>query len=206
MTDTAGVAATRRDLGLSEGAMVVGWVGAVEWRKGVDLFIRLAKRVLELNQGTRDISFLWVGAANDPFCADAVGYDLRALGIADRVRFIGPSADPMPLLAAMDVFVHPSRSDPFPVSCLEAGALAKPVICFDVSGTRQLLSDDPELVIPYPDVDAMVHRVMQLLENAAERTRIGTGLATKVRERYLASVVAPLLLNQIEQVLAARRI
>ena len=129
-------------------------------------------------------------------------HDVGALGLGDRVRFIGPVEDPSPLLAAIDVFVCPSRSDPFPLACLEAAAHGKPVVCFDAGGMTEFLAPDERLVVPYLDVDAMAGRIVELLRSESERKLLGERLAARVRERHSVDTSAPLLLDQIEQALS----
>ena len=51
-----------------------------------------------------------------------------ALGVSDRVRFLGHRRDVPDLLAACDVFVLPSLYEGLPLSVLEAMAAGKPVV------------------------------------------------------------------------------
>jgi UDP-glucose:(heptosyl)LPS alpha-1,3-glucosyltransferase len=70
-------------------------------------------------------------------------YEARAeeLGIAQRVRFVGPAADPLPYLAMADAFVLPTLYDPFPNAALEAWAVGLPVITSDASGAAELVEE-----------------------------------------------------------------
>ena len=53
---------------------------------------------------------------------DALETLTRALGIGDRVRFLGECRDVAPVLAEHDLFVLPSRSEAFPNALIEAMA------------------------------------------------------------------------------------
>jgi glycosyltransferase involved in cell wall biosynthesis len=133
-----------------------------------------------------------------------LAYDLAAAGLSDRVRFIDARSDVRPVMALFDILVLPSRSDPFPLVCLEAAALEKPIVCFDSGGMREFLEPDEHLVVPYLDIEAMAARVVELLDSESERTRLGRRLARRVRDRHRLEVGAPKLLGQIERMLELR--
>ena len=69
--------------------------------------------------------------------------DLRRLagqlGIDFRVHFLGFQPDILPWMQAADAFVLSSRWEGLPMSLLEAGACALPVVATDVPGTREVV-------------------------------------------------------------------
>lgn len=65
----------------------------------------------------------------------------KRLGIENRVYFTGGQADPKPFYAAADVFVLPTRYDPFPNAALEAFACGLPVITSTKSGAAELIEN-----------------------------------------------------------------
>ncbi len=197
----AELVAARETLGVPAGTPIVGCVGAVEWRKGADLFVQLAQRILSRQDGGSDAVLVWVGAPNDHFWERAIAHDVAHLGLGGRVRFVGGVQDPRPLMRLMDVFVLPSRSDPFPLSCLEAAALGTPLVCFDAGGMTEFLEPRERLVVPYLDLDAMADRVVELLMAPAERRLLGEKLAQRVRERNDIALAAPALLRTIERLM-----
>ncbi len=198
----AAVDLARRELGLSPDAAVVGSVGALNWRKAPDLFIQVAKRMID-RLGDRPLQFLWLGPEPPgDGTAEQVRYDLAHAGLSDRVQLIAARADPRPVMALFDVFALTSREDPFPLACLEAAALGKPVVCFDAGGMPEFLEPSERLVIPYLDVEAMAGRIADLLDSDAERAALGRALALRVRERHTIDSAAPILLEVIRRTLA----
>ena len=103
----------------------------------------------------------------------------QELAVADRIDWLGEVGEPHPLIAGADVFTLPSREDPFPLVVLEAMALARPVVAFDVGGVREQL-EDAGVVVPAGDVKAMARAVIALLEDEAERRRLGAEAARRV--------------------------
>lgn len=60
----------------------------------------------------------------------------RALGLADRVRFVGFRRDLPSWMAACDALALPSRWEGMPYVALEAGAAGKPTVATPVDGAR----------------------------------------------------------------------
>ncbi len=75
----------------------------------------------------------------------------RRLGVADRVRSLGPATDPRPLYAAADVLVHPTWYDPCSLVCLEALAMRLPVITTPQNGVHEAMGRRGGIVIEAPD-------------------------------------------------------
>ena len=158
--------------------LVVAACGLVNDRKGADLWVRVAKAVRDERPGLA-VSFQWVGRRPSGWPCDLA----KELGVDDRIDWVGEVAEPHPLIAAADVFTLPSREDPFPLVVLEAMALARPIVAFDVGGVREQL-DDTGVVVPAEDVAAMAGAVVELLDDEAERQRLGAEAAHRVRLLY----------------------
>lgn len=182
----------RRALGIPEDALVVGAAGLTHWRKAPDLFVQVARLVLDRDEGGRPVHFVWVGGAapDDPELAP-VRYDLERAGLADRVHFVGHQAEPQPWLRTFDVLLLPAREDAFPLVCLEAASEEVPIVCFDNGGMPELVGDgDAGFVVPYPDLDAMADRVLDLLRDDDLRRRLGREAAARSTAGHDVSVGA----------------
>ncbi len=66
---------------------------------------------------------------------------VRALGLTERVRFLGYQRDPRDALAAADVAINSSRDEPLGLSVLEAEAIGRPVIAFAGGGIPEIVKD-----------------------------------------------------------------
>lgn len=186
-------------LGFDRGCLLVTACGLVHWNKGTDLFVQLARMVC---QHRGDICFAWIGRIT-PLDREQFEYDLRKFGIGDKVRFAGAMPNSADYLAASDVFVLTSREDSFPLVCLEAASLAKPILCFaDSGGMPEFVENDCGFVAPYADVRAMGERILILLGSPDCRRRMGETARRKVRERHDVAVAAPLIMEAIERTVA----
>jgi glycosyltransferase involved in cell wall biosynthesis len=184
-------AAVRAELGLAADAPLVVGCGSTDWRKAPDLFVRLAWEQRRLRPDL-PITFAWVGNTSNAYGDHLVQWEVERLGLQDVVRFVGVRADPRPWFAAADVFVLPSREDPFPLVCIEAAACGTPIVCFDNGGIPELVEPaGAGEVAPYPDVTAMAGAVARLLDDPAERAAAGARGAAFVRAELLAEHLAP---------------
>ncbi len=144
---------------LPKTSFIVGASGMVNWRKGFDVFIQLAGFIHRRYPQSK-IQFVWVGKL-DTFTKILVEEDLRKLHITQKVSFIGEVNNPAAIFNSFDLFLMPSREDPFPLVCIEAGMLGKAIICFQgATGTEEIIKNGGGKIVPYLDVHAMAVEVM----------------------------------------------
>jgi glycosyltransferase involved in cell wall biosynthesis len=186
------------ELGIPHDAGMVCASGTNRWRKSPELFLQLAacvNRKLE-----RPAFFIWVGETGDETGLYRLMYDVKKLGLEKRVLFIGEKADPSDYFAACDVFVQVSREDPFPLVCLEAALLAKPIVCFDkAGGMKEFVEEDAGFVVPYLDIEVFASKVVDLLNSPELRGRLGGRAQEKVRERHNIDISAQKILKVINR-------
>jgi glycosyltransferase involved in cell wall biosynthesis len=167
---------------------LVGSVGAGSRRKGVDLFVPVARAVANRQPG--DLAFAWVGRLDDPA---EVAADVEAARLT--VHRPGEVADPRPWLERMDVYVSTAREDPFPLATLEAMAAGVPVVSFDNGGMADLLRAHDQAVVAPLDIGAMAEAVGRALDPS----RPQAGRAEEVRAEFAVERIGPRLVEQMEQ-------
>ena len=190
--------AVRQRLGIPVPAVIVGGCGNAEWRKGVDLFLLLARQVL--NSRT-DVHFVWVGVPNAGEETRRLHYDLGRMNMADRVHLLPPGGDYLDYVACFDLFTLTSREDPYPLVILEAGLNHNPVLCFAGSGgSPDFVGTDTGCLIPYLDVSAMAEVLIRLSDDTDERARLGQVFFERAMAHDVATLV-PQLLTKLDSVL-----
>lgn len=150
----------------------VGGAGSVVLRKGYDLFIQVARWV-KVNHPELKVCFTWVGKVS-AYDQPLIEHDLEHAGLKEMVEFIGERSDPAPIYGSFDVFLLPSREDPFPLVCIEVGAMGKPIVCFEgATGTAEVLRQGGGMIVPYLDVEAMGRAVVDYARDPERRAKDG---------------------------------
>jgi glycosyltransferase involved in cell wall biosynthesis len=148
------------------------------------LFLQVARIVAERAAGA-DVHFAWVGGENgDPYSI-WLAHDVETLGLGNKVHFLGAKPDVTPYLAGADIFLLPSREDPFPLVALAALASAVPVIAYSgAGGAEEILADGAGIIVPYVDAAAMAQATADLITEPHRRRSIGQRGASKFDEQY----------------------
>ncbi|MDQ3052217.1 MAG: glycosyltransferase [Bacteroidota bacterium] len=150
----------------------VGGAGSVQIRKGFDIFIQTAFHIKK-KAPEAAILFRWVGDVPSSY-KQLIETDLKKTELNDRVIFEGASVNPHSFFKNFDVFLLSSREDPFPLVCIEAGMLGKPVICFDKgNGTAEVLKAGGGKLIPYLDTEAMADAILNYYNHPETKKKDG---------------------------------
>jgi glycosyltransferase involved in cell wall biosynthesis len=171
--------AVRRELGIPEGAFVVGSVGRLARQKRYD---RLLRTVASL---PGEVHCLIAGEGDERGPLTALAAEL---GIAGRVHLAGFRADVGDVLAALDVFVLSSDREGFANAMLEAMAAGLPVVSTDVSGAREALEPGPGepavgIVVPR-DEAALAAAIGRLAADPAGRRAMGAAAHVRAERHF----------------------
>lgn len=173
-------AALRKQLGFADKDFVVLFLGTGYGRKGLD---RLLKVVPEVMASRPDVRLVVVGfdSRQKEFEAQAA-----ALGLADKTRFLGGREDTQACYAASDLYVLPTRYDPFANSTLEAMASGLPVITTTLNGACELIDEGQSGIALYgDDIRQTLYKDM-LAWTRPERARAGGLRSREIAERHSA--------------------
>ena len=134
--------------------------------------------------------------------------EARRLGVSDRVDlpgWIGPEERARTLLTA-SVFTLPSRDEGLPVALLEAMAYGLPAVVSPVGGIPDAFEDGRHgYFVPPDDPDALADRLGALLGDPERARRMGTQARADAEARYATDIVAALVGDALQSVLAHRR-
>jgi len=112
----------------------------------------------------------------------------RAIGVADRVRFVGWVDEPRHLLPTFDVAVLPSRLEGMPVAVIEAMLAGVAVVATDVGSVREVVEHGVSgLVVRPEDPGALAAAVRDLLDDPDRRAELAAAGRAVAAERFTAA-------------------
>jgi glycosyltransferase involved in cell wall biosynthesis len=168
--------ALARELGIPEGATVVGMVANLHLYKGHLEVLTALSRIGPPN----GVSILFVGREGN--ASEAVREAVSRLGMSGRVVFAGARSDIPEVLRLIDVFVSASHEEGLSNSILEAMAAARPIVATTVGGSvEQIVPEVSGLLVPSHDAAAIETALRRMIAEPALRARLGAA----ARERAL---------------------
>jgi len=137
------------------------------FRKGVDIAID-ALNVIK-SKGFNNVKYYWIGPYKNCLLQKCCnGYKHQN----DNFIFLGEKENPFPYLKQADIFILPSREDPFPLVCLEAMALGKPIIAFrDGGGIKEAIRNDCGELVNDMNFHSLSESIIKLLNNENKISR-----------------------------------
>lgn len=179
--DDARRLARRRAWGVPDGAFVVGIVARLTPVKNHRLLLEAAARL--------DGCFHFVLVGDGPARGELEAM-AEALGVADRVHFVGEVISPANQHQYFDASVLCSTSEGFPNSLIEAMAIARPVVATPVGGvTDALVPDINGILVPVDDPVPLAQALARLQADPSLRDRLGQAGLAIARSNYEKSFV-----------------
>ncbi len=149
----------RRMLGAVDDTPLIGWVGRLSPEKGPDVFIEALAQV-------RSMPFQ-VAILGDGSVGDQVKARATALGLDDRVGWLGTMPDAGRLFPAFDLFVMSSRTEGTPIALFEAMAAEVPIISTRVGGVPDVVSPKEAVLVPSEQPAALARAIETVITNPA---------------------------------------
>ena len=170
----------RRELGLADHAVVLGFVGRLVDVKDPMLLLRAFERVR-----TRLPNAVLLIAGDGPL-RPKLGDLAESLKMSSAVRFLGWRHDLPVLYATFDVAVLSSRNEGTPVSVIEAMAAGRAVVATDVGGVGDLIEHQVTGVLaPAARPDVLAAAIVRIATDAEARRALG-GAARRAAKRFSA--------------------
>jgi glycosyltransferase involved in cell wall biosynthesis len=138
-------------------------------------------RALEAVAETEDVRFVIAGDGPD---REPLERRAHELGLAERVRFIGPQPRTrvVELFRAADATILSSSWENFPHTVVEALAVGTPVLAMDAGGVAEVVRDGVNgLLVPAGDTTALAGAVRRYFADDALRTRLRAAAVESVR-------------------------
>jgi glycosyltransferase involved in cell wall biosynthesis len=170
---------TRRRMGISAEAFVVGWVGRMTAVKRTEDVLLAFKGVLDRGVDA------WLCLIGDGPDRQRLERRAHELGIVRRCLFVGYQDDVAPYYEAIDALLLPSANEGTPVSVIEALAAERPAVATRVGGVPDVVREGIDgYLVDVGDADTLADRLVELAADPGKRDAMGREGRKRVLERY----------------------
>jgi len=178
----------RGAMGIHDRTVVIGNVARLVPFKGHRFLLEAAALVAREETG---VLFLIAG---DGELEGDLKARAAALGLGDRVRFLGFRDDLREVYPAFDVYCHSSlelASEMFPIAILRALASALPVVSTHVGGIAAMIDQGVSgYLTPAESPPALARALLGLVNDRAKRSAFGRASFALFEQRYQAATMA----------------
>jgi glycosyltransferase involved in cell wall biosynthesis len=176
-------------------APIVGFVGRLSKEKGADIFLQVASRVIAEIPHAK---FVLVGDGPERKQLESL---IDSLGLSQSVVLAGRRTDMPSVYASFDLLVLSSRDEGVPMAVLEGMASGVPWVATAVGDVPKIIQNQISGVLVSPgEVESLAKWVVTLLQNTAERGRIGENGRRRVQEEFSAERMTSSYLNVYREV------
>ena len=170
---------TRRRMGISPEAFVVGWVGRMTAVKRTDDVLLAFAGVLDRGVDA------WLCLIGDGPDRQRLERRAHELGIVRRCLFVGYQDEVAPYYEAIDALLLPSANEGTPVSVIEALAAERPAVATRVGGVPDVVREGVDgYLVDVGDADTLAARLVELAGDPDKRDAMGREGRRRVLERY----------------------
>ena len=182
---------------LPEATPLAGCVARLEPVKNVGGFVAAAAILATTRP---DVRYAVVGDGAQRRDLEALA---GALGVSDKLLWLGTVVPSAAALARFDVCVMPSLSEGMPMVALEAGALGIPVIGSRVGGIPEVVVDGTTgVLVAARDDHGFATAMGALLEDAPTRGAMGEAASARVRSAFSVERMTEGYLGLYEELLS----
>ena len=167
----------------NEGKFIMGYVGQLIPRKGLDVLLDAVSR---LGFDNWYLAILGEGESRASLERQA-----KDLGINHKVCFYGFREERLTFLRGFDLFVLPSRLEGIPRCLMEALAAGIPVIASDIPGCQDLVAHGQTgLLFPVDDREALTNLIDGIVADAGAGSRLARAGRELIDSRFSAKRMA----------------
>ncbi|MDH4203365.1 MAG: glycosyltransferase [Phycisphaerae bacterium] len=180
----------RREFGIGQDDMVLGFVGRISYVKGTELIIEALSLLLKENP-----HYLAVFLGRGPQQHELI-YLAEQRGIANRVKFLGFRKNVSDILNVFDIALMPSRKEGLPLTTLEYMTMKIPVISSGVDGMGEILTDQENAVVLKENTPSCIcENVLRLANDPDFRQSLINNA-----HRYVQDFSIPRFVQQINEI------
>jgi glycosyltransferase involved in cell wall biosynthesis len=174
-----GIPTLRDQLGIPEGALVIGKVAVFRSQKRLWLWVELALRILEKCPETH---FLLVG---DGEWRERILTQIKKSGKSAHFHWVGVQKNVVPYLSLMDIYLSTSEFEGLPIAMLEAMSCEVPVVATRAGGIGEVIQHGNQgYLTEIEEWEELEKYCLELLLNPQLRQEMAHAARERVIEKF----------------------
>ncbi len=150
----------RKQLGLENDCVLLGWVGRMHAAKDLGNLIDAYEIMLTMADSTH--ALILVGDGDDRAFAETL---VQKKGLSERVFFLGERVDIPDLMRNFSFYISSSKTEGVPLVILEAMSTGLPCVATRVGGVAEVVTQGTGLLVPAKNPQALARSAVQLIDD-----------------------------------------
>lgn len=185
LSQAADCARVRDEFAIPGDACIIAAAGQLIPRKGHRY---LLQAVADLRLSHPDVRLIIFG---EGYLNNQLRAQAATLGLGDIAQFPGFRDDLDSFMSCIDILAHPALAEGLGVIALKAAAAGVPVVGFDAGGLPEaVISGRTGTLVPAEDVDALRRGLVELVDDAELRQRMGAAGRQRMQKEFSISTMA----------------
>ncbi len=181
----------RNQLGIPEGAAVIGKVAVFRSQKRLWLWVEIALRILEK---CPEAHFLLVG---DGEWRERILSQITKSGKSAHFHWVGVQKNVVPYLSLMDIYLSTSEFEGLPIAMLEAMSCEVPVVATRAGGIGEVIQHGKQgYLTEIEEWEELEKHCLELLQNPAVQQE----MALAARERVIEKFSMKRMVSELEKI------
>jgi glycosyltransferase involved in cell wall biosynthesis len=184
----------RTEWGVPQQAPLLGFVGQLDERKGIDVLLKAFERV---HRQVPQVRLVLVGRGA---LQETIESEVRRQNWGSAVLLPGFMDDVVSVMQAIDILLLPSLWEGFGIVLIEAMAAGKPAISTNTSSMPEIIVDGQTgYLVPPNNAEILADRVIELLQNPLRREQFGSAARRRAAEFFTLDRMIDQLENLFER-------
>jgi len=113
-------------------------------------------------------------------------------GMQEELMLLGHIDEIPELLSVSNIYVTASSREGLPVSVMEAMAMEKPIIAYNIRGVRDLVEDGANgFLVSFGDVKGLAEKILYLMEHPEVAVEMGKKGRERIEKEFSLGVILP---------------
>jgi len=169
---------------INEGVFVISSIGRLEKEKNFGQIIEALGPIKK-----KGLRFKFLIAGDGPLYSNLLEA-AKFYGMQEELMLLGQIDQIPELLSVSNIYVTASSREGLPVSVMEAMAMEKPIVAYNIRGVRDLVEDGVNgFLVPFGDIKGLAEKILYLVEHPEVAEEMGKKGRERIEKEFSLEVI-----------------